>query len=66
MVTITRETATELTEMIEDAVEYICREASQRGELISGETAWKIVTAYAMAKEAVFNGEISDAWDNAD
>ena len=55
-VTISREFATELNEMIEDAVEYVIREYASQGELVSGETAYKVVAAYAEAKVAQFEG----------
>ena len=57
MVTISREAATELNETIEDMVEYWCRECAHSGELVSGETAWKLVAAFAEAKVAQFEGE---------
>ena len=55
-VTISREFATELNETIEDAVEYIIREYATNGELVSGETAYKVVAAFAEAKVAQFQG----------
>ena len=51
MITISRESARELTDGIEDMIEYWCRECAANGELVSGETAWKIVNAYSAAKE---------------
>ena len=59
MVTVNREAAQELNELIEDAIEYWCREQAENGALVSGETAWKIVSAYATAKELQFEGVIS-------
>ena len=58
MVTITRETASELTEMIEDSIEYWCQQSMENGELVSGETAYKILSAWADAKLAQFAGEV--------
>ena len=55
-VTISREFATELNELIEDSVEYICREYASKGELVSGETAYKVVAAFAEAKVAQMQG----------
>ena len=57
MVTISKEAATELNELIEDTVEHFCREMAHNGELISGETAYKMVSAFAEAKVAQMNGE---------
>ena len=58
MITISREFNTELTQTIEDMVEYTISEAMKRGELVSGETAWKMVGALAETKEAEFAGII--------
>ena len=55
-VTISREFVTELNELIEDSVEYIIREYAQNGELISGETAYKCIEAFAIAKQAQMQG----------
>ncbi len=60
-VTISREFATELTEVIEDAVEYACQQSAANGEYVSGETCWKIIAAFAMAKEAEFAGYFNEA-----
>ncbi len=56
MITISRESASELNSLLEDTVEYFVTEAQQSGELISGETAWKLIAAYAATKEAEFQG----------
>ena len=58
MITIDRAAAQELNELIEDAIEYWCREQAENGTPVAGESAWKIVSAYAMAKEAQFAGII--------
>lgn len=58
MITISREFNKELTETIEDMVEYTISEAAKRGELVSGETAWKMISCLAAAKEAEFAGII--------
>ena len=55
-VTISHEFSTGLRETIEDAVAYVINEAAEQGELVSGETAWKVVSAIALAKEAQFAG----------
>ncbi len=51
MTTIDRDIAKELTDLIEDSVEYFCDQ-----NMVSGELAWCIVEAYAMAKEAQLKG----------
>ena len=57
MITINKADATELTEVIEDSVEYWVREMCNNGALVSGESAWKVVAAFAHAKIAEMNGE---------
>lgn len=46
---ITREQLTELTELIEDTVEYYCD-----NRMFSGETCWKILECLAVAKQHEF------------
>ena len=57
-VTISPEFVNELREVIEDSVEYTIREFVSNGELIHGETAWKVIEVLALAKQADFKGEI--------
>ena len=57
-ITISPEFVSELRETIEDSVEYTIREFVSNGELISGETAWKVIEVLAIAKQAEFRGEI--------
>ena len=57
-ITISHEFVNELQEVIEDSVEYTIGEFVSQGELISGETCWKIIEALAVAKQAQFRGEI--------
>ena len=53
MVTISRDSASKLTRMLDDVVEYWVKETIHReGTLVSGETAWKIINSYSLAKEA--------------
>ena len=56
MITLTRESVTELNELIEDTVEYWCRQCAENGELVAGETAYRIIEAFALAKQAEFEG----------
>ena len=58
MTTVDFQTACDLNEMIEDAVEYICTESFKRGRPVSGETVWSLVEAYAATKGAQFEGRI--------
>ena len=57
-ITISSEFVNELQDVIEDAVEYTIREYASHGELISGESAYKIIEALALAKQAQFQGLI--------
>ena len=58
MVSVSFQASTELKLTLEDMVEYFCSEQAKEGELISGETAWKMVEAMAVAKQAQFRGEV--------
>ena len=53
---ITHEQLTEITEVIEDTVEYACDK-----ECLSGELAWTVVESLATAKLAELRGELSAA-----
>ena len=57
-VTINREFATTVREVVEDTVEYLVTEYCQEGNLISGETVYKMVAAVAEAKLAEMEGLI--------
>ena len=48
---ISREALTELTEVLEDTIEYACDK-----ECISGELAWTVVESLATAKLAQLKG----------
>ena len=48
-----------IRESIEDTVEYICREAMQSGDPISGETVWTVIECLAVAKQAEMRGEVT-------
>ena len=52
-VTISPETNREFISLMEDTLEFFCNEQSP--ELISGETALKMMSAFAEAKLAEFN-----------
>ena len=58
-ITISHQFVNELQEVIEDAVEYTIREFAKNGELVSGETAYHIIEALALAKQAEFRGEFN-------
>ena len=53
MTTLDRETHNELTEIIEDMVEYWCD-----SNMMSGELAWIVVECLAKAKVAQLQGEV--------
>ena len=53
---ISPETLTELTEVIEDTIEYFCDKEHKSGEL-----AWTVVSALADAKLAELYGKIAIA-----
>ena len=50
---ITHEALNELTEVVEDTVQYACDQ-----EMLSGELAWTVVESLAQAKLAQLRGEI--------
>ena len=51
---ITKENLKELTEVIEDTVQYACDQ-----QTISGELAWTVVECLATAKLAELRGELT-------
>ena len=51
---ISREQLKELTEVIEDTVEYACDK-----ECISGEMAWSVIECLAVAKQAELTGLVA-------
>ena len=51
---ISREQLQELTEVIEDTVEYSCDQW-----MISGEKAWAIIECLAIAKQAEIAGQVT-------
>lgn len=53
---IEREQLNELTEVIEDTVEYYCDK-----EQVSGELVWTVLECLATAKLAEMNGELAAA-----
>ena len=57
-VTISQEFSNELREIVEDSVEYIISEYAKNGELVSGETVYKMLECLSVAKQAQFRGEV--------
>ena len=57
-ITLSHEFVDELQMVVEDAIEYTIREFAKDGELIAGESAWKVLEALAVAKQAQFRGEV--------
>ena len=54
---ITREQLKEITEVIEDTVEYACDQNQ-----LSGELMWTIIESLATTKLAELRGELAAAW----
>ena len=54
--TVDFQTACDLNDLLEDAVEYICHESFKRGRPVSGETIWDLVSCYSITKSAEFQG----------
>jgi len=50
---ITVEEHNELIELIDDTISYFCQE-----NMVSGETAYKVLECYSYAKQMQFAGEI--------
>ena len=48
--------ATDVKESVEDLVEYLVNEELNNGNLISGETVYKIIESVAVAKQAQMQG----------
>ena len=53
---ISKDQLTELTEIIEDTIEYFCDK-----EQVSGELAWTVLECLATAKIAELKGELATA-----
>ena len=51
---ISKDQLTELTEIIEDTIEYFCDK-----EQVSGQLAWTLIECLATAKLAELNGELA-------
>ncbi len=58
-ITLSHEFVDELQMVVEDAIEFTIREFAKNGELVSGETAYKVLEALAVAKQAEFRGEFN-------
>ena len=54
MTQISRELLNEITEVIEDTVEYACDQ-----NMLSGELVWAVVECLAIAKQAELKGELA-------
>ena len=51
---ITKTQSSELTEIVEDTIEYFCDK-----ELVSGQSAWTCIEALAISKLAELNGQLA-------
>ena len=58
MVTVDRDAVSELNGLVEDMVGYWCSTQAAEGKLVAGQTAWKLIAAYALAKELQMDGVI--------
>ena len=52
--------ATEVKETIEDMVEYLVSESVKNGQLISGETVYKMIESVAVAKQAEMQSQFDE------
>ena len=59
MVTVDKTAAQELNGLIEDIVAHWCTEQAAQGNLVAGQTAWKLVSAYAYCKELQMAGDLT-------
>ncbi len=57
-ITISHDFVNELQGVVEDSIEFTIREFASQGELVSGESAWKVLEALAVAKQAQFAGDV--------
>ena len=55
---VTRDQSDLIVEVVEDSVEFAVSQLCENGELISGQSAWKVVCALAQTKLAEFDGMI--------
>ena len=55
-ITVSPEFVTEVQELLEDSVEYLCRAEYEAGNIISGETVYKVIECLAIAKQAEMQG----------
>ena len=58
-ITISHQFVDDLQALLEDTVEYSIKEAMENGELISGESVYKIIEVLAVTKQAEFRGEFN-------
>ena len=59
-VTVSYEFAIEVREAVEDLVEYLVEEERANGNLIAGETLYKMIEAVAVAKQAEMQGQLAN------
>ena len=56
--TVSYQFAIEVREAVEDLVEYLVEEERANGNLIAGETLYKMIEAVAVAKQAEMQGQL--------
>ena len=59
MTTVDKSAAHELNGLVEDIVAHWCAEQAAQGNLVAGQTAWKLVSAYAYCKELQMAGALT-------
>ena len=57
-ITVSPELVSEIQELLEDSVEYLCRAEYEAGNITSGETIYKIIECLAIAKQAEMHGMV--------
>jgi len=60
MIQITRNQGDTITSTLEDTVSFLCEELAQQGELISGQTVYKVIHAYAECKLMEYTGAFNE------
>ena len=59
MIVISKSLSKEIIETIDDCVEYICNESARRGELVSGETVYKVIHSWTETKMEEYKGKFN-------
>ena len=57
-ITLSPEMIQEFNELLEDSVSYICSEYAKQGKLVSGQTLYKVMECFAIAKQEEMSGNL--------